>query len=213
MKKLKLCFDIGSKQSRVGSVSILSRQSVLTFLLVFLTAFFGVGNVWGDSQTFTFNTSAGLSALGITEPNANSATYLSSSISLSPVTISSAKNDASNPAGVFKSNSTGNPIDLRLYKYDKNGSKGSSITISVNDSYKLTGISGLWNSQYVSASTGSLSAGSWSPTANTTTTSVEIYSTATSTVSGCTVIIVSYESTGGGTPQPTILQDPLYFPA
>ena len=47
MKKLKLCFDIGSKQSRVDSVSILSRQSVLTFLLVFLTAFVGVGNAWG----------------------------------------------------------------------------------------------------------------------------------------------------------------------
>lgn len=52
MKKLKLCFDIGSKQSRVDSVSILSHQSVLTFLLVFLTAFIGVGNVWGtDTET------------------------------------------------------------------------------------------------------------------------------------------------------------------
>lgn len=162
--------------------------------------------MWADSKTFTFNTAAGLQALGISEPSASSATYLTSAISISPVTISSAKNDASNPAGVFK-NSGGTAIDLRLYKYGKNGSKGSSITISVSGNYKLTGISGLWNSGSVSASTGSLSSGSWSPAANTTTTSVEIYSTATSTVSGCTVIIVSYESTGGGSQEPTVSAD------
>ena len=183
------------------------------FFVCLLMTLLSVGQMWADSKTFTFNTAAGLQALGISEPSANSATYLTSAISISPVTISSAKNDASNPAGVFK-NSGGTAIDLRLYKYGKNGSKGSSITISVSGNYKLTGISGLWNSGSVSASTGSLSSGSWSPAANTTTTSVEIYSTATSTVSGCTVITVSYESTGGGTPEPTLsfapfLPDPI----
>ena len=46
MKKLKLCFDIGSKQSRFDSVSILSRQSVFAILLIL---FLGVGNVWAET--------------------------------------------------------------------------------------------------------------------------------------------------------------------
>lgn len=73
MKKLKLCFDIGSKQSRVDSVSILSRQSVLTFLLVFLTAFVGVGNAWAQA-TCTLTSAQIKAGTGNTSYGAASAT-------------------------------------------------------------------------------------------------------------------------------------------
>ena len=175
-------------------------------MLLFLL---GSLNVWGADVTFTFNTSEGLNALGITEPNANSQTYISSAISVSPVTITPAKNGATNYPGVFK-NSAGTSIDLRLYKYTS-GSKGSGVIISVSDGYKLTGISGLWTSK-VAASNGTLSSGSWTPANNSTTTSVEIYNNTSGKSGGsatkCTVITISYESTGGGSTQPTLSVEP-----
>lgn len=168
------------------------------FFVFALLALFSVG-AWGATATFTFNTSEGLEALGITEPAANKTTALSS-VSISPVTITAVKNDASTIASVFK-NSAGTSIDLRIYKKASGGSKGSGITISVSDGYKLTGITGLWTSN-VTAVNGTLSSGSWSPANNSTTTSVEIYNSGSSTASGCTVITVSYESTGSGGSDP-----------
>lgn len=177
----------------LGSVSAASRRLTLLSLLLFLV---GIINAWGTDVAFTFNTSAGLSALGITEPNANATTAIGT-VSISPVSIAGAQNGANNPACVFK-NQQGTSMDLRLYKYNSGSSKGSSITVSVSGNYKLTGISGLWTSK-VAASNGTLSSGSWTPTENTTTTSVEIYNNTTGskggTASGCTVITVSYAST------------------
>ena len=62
MRKLKLfsreqvgnASDTGRQYSRPGSLSLVSRQSVLAFLLVLLTTISGVGNVWGEEQTGTF---------------------------------------------------------------------------------------------------------------------------------------------------------------
>ena len=43
--------DAGRQYSRPDSLSLVSRQSVLAFLLVLLTTIFGVGNVWGEEET------------------------------------------------------------------------------------------------------------------------------------------------------------------
>ena len=42
----------GRQYSRPDSLSLVSRQSVLAFLLVLLTTVFGVGNVWGATTTY-----------------------------------------------------------------------------------------------------------------------------------------------------------------
>ena len=156
----------------------------------------GVGNAWGTNVVFTFNTTAGLKELGITEPSKNSTTVITSDISKSVITITPYKNNASSKPVVRKSNDATPTMDLRLYK-KSDGTKGASIKISVSGDNKLTGISGLWTSK-VAATNGTLSSGSWTPTKNSTTTEVEIYNNSTAssgTASGCTVITVSYEST------------------
>ena len=70
MRKLKLfsreqvgnASDTGRQYSRPDSLSLVSRQSVLAFLLVLLTTIFGVGNAWGEetelfSQSYPGNPS------------------------------------------------------------------------------------------------------------------------------------------------------------
>ena len=192
------CSDVGYDcRLTVVRPSIDCRSAMLklcSVLAILLTI--GVGNVWGTDVVFTFNTTAGLTELGITEPSKNSTTEITSDISKSVITITPAKNNASSKPVVRKSNDATPTMDLRLYKRSS-GTKGASITIRVSGDNKLTGISGLWTSK-VAATTGTLSSGSWTPTKNSTTTEVEIYNNSTAssgTASGCTVITVSYEST------------------
>ncbi len=51
--------DTGRQYSRPDSLSLVSRQSVLAFLLVLLTTVFGVGNAWGETSTLTFTAACG----------------------------------------------------------------------------------------------------------------------------------------------------------
>ena len=59
-KHLLSCLRL-SVLSRVDSVSLVSRQSVLGLLLVFLTTIFGVGNAWGETATMAGGSSVTVS--------------------------------------------------------------------------------------------------------------------------------------------------------
>ena len=64
----------------------LSRFSLASLIcLCMLTV--GVGNVWGTDATYTFNTSAGLTALGISEPSKGNGTSLNSSYVVGQITM------------------------------------------------------------------------------------------------------------------------------
>ena len=193
----------------VGSPSGLNAKWMLKLvavLAILLTV--GVGNAWGTSVTFTFNTDAGLTALGISKPSSGSGTDLSTSTSYTVSPISFTTTHGSTNTRVWNSGGT---TSLRVYK-NGSGKTYGTLTFTSSDG-NITAISlgsGTWT-----ASTGTISSNnSWSGNAS----SVTLSCTANATIStisvtytsSCTSInpSVSYSSTtiykGDVTSAPTI---------
>ncbi len=201
MKKLKLCFDIGSKQSRVDSVSILSRQSVLTFLLVFLTAFIGVGNVWGTETTVSKNLSDVATTNQWTTSEGNNVyTYTSWSVDAN-ITVS--VNESGNN-GSYWSNG------WRCYE-----SASAAITIAATDGCTIKTVTITYTSTKNNGCITNVTSGSAKTVnAQSATYNVSHSSGTKQGQVGITAVSVTYETSGGGPSQPTVsfapfLPDPI----
>ena len=105
------------------------------------------------TESFIFNTDNGISALGITKPNAGEGTNLDSSYTVGGVTM--AVTNGSTATRVWNSN--GN-LDLRIYK------SGGSLTFSVESGKKITSIEIAGSTTNVfSVNSGTYSSGTWTP--------------------------------------------------
>ena len=192
MKQLNFLSSLGSQSMglrsvtlalTVGSPSAHRRSTMLKLISVLvLILTFGVGNVWG--ATFTFNTDAGLSALGISKPSSGAGTNLSTSspyvvdgVSMSVGTCTSTATRVWNSSGT---------TSLRTYK--ASGKTGGSLTFSASSN--ITSIVFTGGSSF-SASTGTLTNGTWTGNA----TSVTFTSTSGNTINSIAVTITSADPT------------------
>ena len=160
-------------------------RKLKTLLVLLVLSFFTIGNLWGANVTYTFNTDAGLTALGISKPSTSQGTDLGTDpYTLSPVSMA-ATNGSTNTRVYNSSGST----DLRIYK-------GGSLTFSVTGDYKLTSIVFAGNTTNVfsvdEGSTGTFSTDTWTAVEQSTTKSVKLNATATGKIN---TITVNYEST------------------
>lgn len=173
----------------------------LRWLLMNLMLVLGFGNVWGEDVTFTFNTSTGLSELGISLPSSGSGTDLSASTSYTRGDISMTVTHGSTNTRVWNSN--GN-YDLRMYK------SGGSFTLSLS-SGAITGISISGTTiNTLSSNPGEYSSsnGTWTGSA----TSVTFTASATTRIN---TITVTYTSGGSGNSvsDPSVTPDFTFWPA
>jgi len=155
-------------------VNLLKLLSVLVLVLTF-----GVGQVWADNVVYTFNTDAGISALGISKPASGAGTSLEGPYAISPVSM--AVTHGSTATRVYNSSGT---LDLRIYK------SGGSLAFSVSDSYKITSIviagSAVNNFSY-SGSDGTFTSGTWTAGENKSPTSVTLTASNTGKINTITV--------------------------
>ncbi|MBQ0153612.1 MAG: InlB B-repeat-containing protein [Bacteroidales bacterium] len=121
---------------RQTSFKFLTRSITLLMLLAL-----GFSSLWATDVTFTFNTDAGLSELGITKPSSGAGTNLSGTYSKGGVTMSFTS--GSTATRIWNSSGT---LTLRVYK---NGSltfaapSGSNVTkVVVDGTSKWTGSDG-----------------------------------------------------------------------
>jgi len=170
--------------------SIIRNIARLASVVLMLTI--GAGNTWGagTNAVFTFNTDAGLTALGITKPAKSAGTDLSGTYTVGNVTMSFT--NGSTNTRVWNNNGS---LDLRVY------GSGGSLTFSVTSSYKITSISMTGSSlTSFSADVGTYSNGSWTAPSSATT-------SVTFTASGTTkptVITVTYEAAASCGADPTV---------
>ena len=132
------------------------------------------------TETFIFNTDAGIAALGITKPSTGEGTDLVASYKLGGVTM--AVTNGSTNTRVWNSNGT---LDLRIYK------SGGSLTFSVASDKVITSIviSGSATNVFT-VDSGSYSSGTWTPAANTPVHSVKFTANNTGKIN---TIAVTYE--------------------
>ena len=145
--------DLTSRQSRVDSVSILSRQSVLAILMLCLTL--GVGNAWG-TETVVYST--GFESLSAGTDYKNTQTYSGTSDGTGTASWSVYYGTASTTNAISGDNS----VQMRVYKNDANlGSITQTSDISNVDSirfdYKVSNTNVVFKVEY-STNSGS----SWS---------------------------------------------------
>lgn len=145
----------------------------------------GFTAAWADTAVYTFNTDAGLTALGISKP----ATSAGTNLGTTPYVVdgvSMSATDGSTATRVWNSSGT---TDLRIYK------SGGSLTFTAPDNNNITSIvlAGSTVGNF-SANVGSFSAGTWTGS------SASVILTATNT-GKINTITVTYSS--GGTPTPT----------
>ena len=134
--------------------------------------------MWADNAVYTFNTDAGISALGITKPSAGAGTNLSTT---NPYVVSgvsmSVTNGASTATRVWNSNGT---LDLRIYS-------GSKLTFQPPTGNIITSIVLAGNTVGgFTANGGTFSAGTWEGSSS----SVELTATGTEKIN---TITVTYE--------------------
>ena len=144
----------------------------MMLVAVMCAAFAGQAWATDPSVTFTFNTDAGLTQLGISKPASGKGTNLGSSeYTISPITMTAT--DGATATRVWNSSGT---CSLRVYK-----SGSGTLTFSTTTSYKIKTValgSGSWT-----ASTGKMSGSSWSGEAQT----VTFTCTANATISTITI--------------------------
>ena len=91
--------------------NILANIRVWAIMMVCLTVL-GVGNAWGVDVTFTFNTDAGISALGISKPSSGSGTNLDTS---NPYVLSGVSMAVTNGGTATRVYNSAGTLDLRVY--------------------------------------------------------------------------------------------------
>ena len=174
------------------------------FFACLLMAVLSIGQVWGDNVVYTFNTDAGLTALGITKASSGAGTDLgTSNYALTPISMAATNGGTNTRVWTANSGAT----DLRIYS-------GGSLTFSVSGNYKLTSIvmvgSAVGSFSVDNGSTGTFSSGTWTAANNTAPTSVKLNATGTGKIN---TITVNYASTETSTPTLTCATTSLSFEA
>ena len=165
----------------------MKRLHLLKSMLLLFALIVGSGYAWATdpSVTFTFNSTAGLSALGIDAPSTGSGTNLGNSeYTLTPITMTAT--DGGTATRVWNSSGT---YSLRVYKGTPNN---GTLTFSTTSSYNIKSVAFGVGSSW-SASTGTMSGSTWSGSAQ----SVTFTTTANVTIS---TITVTYTTAGGSDP-------------
>ena len=148
--------------------------------------------MWAEEVTFTFNTDAGLEALGISKPSAGAGTELGNTIyTLGGVSMTATTADGKTATRVWNSNGT---TDLRIYA-------DGTFTFTASENITSIVLSGGTVNGF-NANTGSFSSGTWTGSA----TSVTLTATGTEKINTITV------TTGSTTPVVTI-PAPILSPA
>ena len=136
----------------------------------------GSSNVWATEEVFTFNTDAGLSALGITKPSSGAGTNLGTSVYYSGE-VSLSATSGGTATRVWNSSGT---TDLRIYN-------GGIFTIAAPGNITSIVLAGTTVGGFSCGEVGTFSAGTWtgSPTGNIT--SVDLTATGTEKINTITV--------------------------
>lgn len=151
-----------------------------------------VSEAWADEAVYTFNTDAGLSALGITKPDASDATNLGSTeFTVGDITMTATS--GSTATRVWNSSGT---TDLRIYK---NGTLTFTATSGTTIS-KIVFAGSATGVFSVSTGGGSFSAGTWTA-GETKPSTVTLSATGTGKIN---TITVTYSTSGGGSTTPSI---------
>ena len=127
---------------------------VLTMLLIV-----GIGQAWGAevlSETFIFNSTDGIKALGLTPPSSGNGTNLDANKTYSMGIVSLKVAHGSTNTRIW--NSSGS-YDLRVYK------SGGKLTFSVPSGYQITAIQHTGTTGNISTNVGSYNTGSWTGSA------------------------------------------------
>lgn len=125
--------------------------AVLTILLTM-----GIGQAWGETVTFTFNTEAGIQELGLTAPASSNGTDLTENQAYTKSNVSLSATHGSTNTRVW--NSSGS-YDLRVYT-------GGSLTFSVPTGSNITKIVSTGTAANFSVNTGTFQSGTWTGKAN-----------------------------------------------
>ena len=168
-------------------------KKLLLRTMILLCALVVGSNAWAVDVTFTFNTDAGLTALGITKPAASAGTSLSTT---DPYTISGVSFSVTNGSGTATRvwNASGN-TDLRIYN-------GSSLTFTAPSNITSIVLSGTTVNGFTCGEVGSFSAGTWTGNAASVTltaTATEKINTITVTYTSATTVSTPTFSPAGGT--------------
>lgn len=143
--------------------------------------------MWGQSTAvYTFNTDAGISALGISKPASSAGTNLSTTSPYVVNGVSMSVTHGGTNTRVYNSSGT---LDLRIYK------NGGSLTFTASTNITSIVLAGTSVANF-SANAGTFSAGTWTGSA----TSVTLTATNTGKIN---TITVTYAS-GGDTPTYTV---------
>ena len=180
-KSLSNGYGSGMDRKRIGAEPAVLRKLFASIIFLLLI---GVGNAWGSTQTFTFNSTAGHTELGISSPSTGSATNLSNSTNYTLGNVTMTITHGGTYTRIYNS---GGSYDLRVYK------NGGSLTFSVASGYYINSIQ-INNSTNLSATSptgGSWSSNTWSPKASTYPTSATFSASGTANI---TTIVVTYSS-------------------
>ena len=166
-------------------------QRVLWLLVPLLTLF--NLSVWGTDAVYTFSTSAGCSALGITYPSSDgSYTDLSNNTNYVVGQITMTVVHGTTNTRVYNSSET---VRLRLYK-------DAQLTFAAASGYKITSVAFSNSVNNISASpTGSFSSTTWTAPSNTT--SVTFTKSYTGNTANASITVV-YESTASCSTNPSV---------
>ena len=170
LKSLKSLMPFFANNEKKGSRVKAHIAAMVAMLLII-----GVGDVWGGNVVYTFNTDAGISALGITKPSTGAGTDLGTSFSqtISPITMTTPTNGKT-ATRVWNSSGT---LDLRIYKdgtFCFTAASGYNITRIVLTGSTVGGFT---------KNVGSFSAGTWTGTAS----SVTLTATETEKINTITI--------------------------
>lgn len=159
-KRIGLVTDSSPRFHRSDSLSVVSRQSILSILLLCLTLFVGVGNVWGAvpsgwTQVTALNgMSAGDKIIIVTNNGNNYFNGTQSSGHLQVTALSASAPASASADGVIElvSTSTSNTYKLKLVSTNKyvtasKANSGGGVVTSNSDSYGWTFSSG-FNARY-----------------------------------------------------------------
>lgn len=154
----------------------MKHKFLLKAMLLLCALIAGSSSSWATEEVFTFNTDAGLSALGITKPNKGAGTDLGSGTYSSGDVTLSATNGSTNTR-VWNSNGT---LDLRIYS-------GGTLVIEAPGNITSIVLAGSAVGVFSCGDVGSFSSGTWTGNPSGNITSVTLSATGTGKINTITV--------------------------
>ncbi|MBP5339146.1 MAG: hypothetical protein J6Z14_07580 [Prevotella sp.] len=127
------------------------KQLLTKLVLLVATVLMGAGTAWAEDVTFTFNTDAGIGALGITKPSSGAGTNLATDKAYTLDGVSMTVTSGGTATRIWNSSGT---LDLRIYK-------DGTLTLTAPGNISSIVLTGTTTNVF-STTVGSFNSGTWS---------------------------------------------------